>query len=178
MRRGLILLLALMPLTAQLAAPSRGEIDAVERGFDQKLQRYSVEAPIEVLGLTRGIYLTGYGVAFTTEVSLVPTPGISPFRPAFTKDDIARVKAAKAKRLPAIRGLMRDAMVSSAGSMDRLPMDEQVVFGVFFFYNAWEDSSGLPHCVTMQARRRALLDVATNRQPRTALDSIIQVREE
>lgn len=174
----LMFVLALAPLSAQLSAPSRTEIEAMERNFDQKLQRFSIDSPVEVLGLTRGLYLAGYGAAFTAEVNLVQTPGISPFRPTLSKDDVRRVRAAKLKRLPEIKNLMREMMLNSASSMDRVPMNERLVLGLFLFYNSWEDVSGLPHRITMQAPRNSLLDVATNRQPRTALDSIIQVREE
>lgn len=174
----LMFVLALAPLSAQLSAPSRAEIEAMERNFDQKLQRFSMDAPVEVLGLTRGLYLQGYGAAFTAEVNLVQTPGVSPFRPTLSKEDIAKVRAAKLRRLPEIKNLMRDMLVNSAGSMDRVPMNERLVLGLFLFYNSWEDATGMPHRITMQAPRRGLLDVATNRQPRTALDSMIQVREE
>lgn len=179
MRTSLVLaFLALAPLSAQLSAPSRAEVEAMERNFDQKLQRFSVDAPVEMLGLTRGVYLPGYGAAFTAEINIVQTPGVSPFRPTLSKEDVAKVRAAKLRRLPEIKSLMRDMLVSSAGSMDRVPMNERLVLGLILFYNNWEDVTGLPHRITMLAPRRGLLDVATNRQPRAALDSIIQVREE
>jgi hypothetical protein len=174
----LILFAALLPLPAQRALPSRAEIGAMERTFDQKLQRFSIDTPIEVLGLTRGIYLEGYGAVFTAEVNLVQTPGISPFRPTLTKDDVARARAAKLRRIPELRSLMRETMLASAGSLDRLPMDERLVLGVSLFYNPWEDATGMPRQITMLAQRKLLLEVAANRQPRAVLDQIIQVREE
>jgi hypothetical protein len=174
----LLLIAAFLPLPAQRALPSRVEIAAMERSFDQKLQRFSIDTPIEVLGLTRGIYLEGYGAVFTAEVNLVQTPGISPFRPTLSRDDVARARAAKLKRIPELRSLMRETMLASAGSLDRLPMDERLVLGVSLFYNPWEDASGMPRQIIMLAQRKALLDVAANRQPRSALDHIIQVREE
>lgn len=172
------LLVMLTPLAAQRGVPSRSEIAAMERSFDQRLQRFSIDAPMEVLGMTRGLYLPGWGTVFTAEVNLVLTPGISPFRPVISKEDIARIRAAKAKRLPELKTMMREMMLTSAGSLDRLPLDERTVLGVSLFYNTWEESSGMPRMITMQAQKRALLDVATNRLARTSLDSIIQVREE
>jgi len=174
----ILLTLAVLPLPAQRAQPSRAEITAMEKSFDQRLQRFNIDAPIEVLGLTRGLYLESYGAVFSAEVNLVQTPGISPFRPTLSKEDVARVRAAKLKRIPELRNLMRESMLATAGSMDRLPAEEQLVLGVSLFYNSWEDSSGMPHLIMMQAQRSALLDVAANRKPRTALDSIIRVREE
>jgi hypothetical protein len=178
--RALILIsaLSLLPLPAQRATPPRAEVEAMEKSFDNRLQRFSIDTPIELMGLTRGLYLPGFGAVFSAEANLVQTPGISPFRPTISKEDIARIHAAKLRRLPELRSLMKDLLVSTAGSMDRLPLEEQLVLGIALFYNGWEDQSGMPRVITMQARRRALLDVATNRQPRTALDSIIQVREE
>lgn len=177
--RALIAVLVLMaPLGGQRALPSRSEITAMEQGFDRKLMRYSPDTPIEVLGLTRGVYVEGFGAVYSAEVNLVQTPGISPFRPVLTRDDVVRVKMAKQKRIPELRSLMKEMMVSSATSMDRLPPEEQLVLGVALFYNAWEDATGLPRHITMQARRSALVDVAANRQPRSALDQIIRTREE
>lgn len=174
----LLSVLTLAPLPAQRATPSRGEFEAMERSFDDRLRRFNIDSPIEVLGLTRGLYLSGYGAVFTSEVNLVQTPGVSPFRPTLTKEDVARVRAAKLKRIPELKTLMRQMLISSAGSMDRLPMEERMVLGVFLFYNSWEDSTGMPQRITMQAPRRGLVDVATNRLTASALDSIIQVREE
>jgi len=174
----LLFVLTLAPLPAQRANPSRGEVEAMEKSFDDRLRRFSIDSPIEVLGLTRGLYLPGFGAVFTSEVNLVQTPGVSPFRPSLTKDDVARVRAAKLKRIPELKTLMRQMLIASAGSMDRLPMEERMVLGVFLFYNSWEDSTGMPQRITMQAPRRGLVDVATNRMPAATLDAIIQVREE
>lgn len=174
----LLLILAFVPLPAQRALPSRSEIAAMERSFDQRLQRFSIDTPIEVLGLTRGIYLEGYGAVFTAEVNLVQTPGISPFRPTLSKEDVAKTRAAKMKRIPDLKGLMRETMIASAASLDRLPSEERLVLGVSLFYHGWEDAAGMPHHITMLARRQALIEVAANRQPHSALDRIIQVREE
>jgi len=172
------LLVMMTPLAAQRSTPSRGEITAMERSFDQRLQRFSIDAPMELLGLTRGLYLPAYGAVFSAEVNLVLTPGISPFRPTISKEDIARIRAAKVKRVPELKTMMREMLLTSAGSLDRLPPDEQLVLGVSLFYNSWEETTGMPRVITMQAPKRALLEVATNRVARTSLDSIIQVREE
>lgn len=172
------LLVLMTPVAAQRGVPSRGEIAAMERSFDSRLQRFSIDAPMELLGMTRGLYLPNYGAVFTAEVNLVLMPGLSPFRPAISKDDIARIRAAKLKRLPELKTMMREMLLTSAGSLDRLPPDEQMVLGVSLFYNSWEESGGMPRVITMQAYKRSLLDVATNRLARTSLDSIIQVREE
>lgn len=174
----LLLLLPLAPLPGQRALPSRGEIAAVEESLYNKLRAYDVNAPIEVLGLPRGLYLEGYGAVFTAEINLLQTAGISPFRPKMTPEEVARVRAAKQKRLPEVRAMMRQMLVDSAASLDRVPMSEQVVLGFVFAHHSWEDRRGLPQLITMQAQRQALVDAATRRAPPQALTAALRIREE
>jgi hypothetical protein len=179
--RPALLLAAIMfaaPLAAQKAAPNRGELAAVEKVFDQKFTRFSVSQPMDLLGLTRGLYLPGFGVVFTAELSLIQAPVISPFRPKITKEEALQIRAAKIKRVPEIRTLMRELLLASASSLDSVPPGEQVVLGISFIYANWEDSSGLPKSILMQAQRSQLLEVAMNRQPKTALESFVKLREE
>lgn len=171
-------LFLLLAAPAQQALPSRAEIAAVEKSMDTRFKRISIESPIDLLGLSRGVYLKGYGAVFTAEVNLLAAPGISPFRPSVSKEEVAQVKSIKIKRLPDFRAVMQQLMLDSAGSMDRLPENEQVVLAVTLLYQSWEDRSGLPSLIHMQAQRRALLDIASNRMPRAALATTIQTREE
>lgn len=173
-----LLMLAMAPLPAQRALPSRGEIAAVEESLFNKLRRFDINAPIDVLGLPRGIYLPGYGAVFTAEVNIVQVAGISPFRPAISPEEIARVREAKTKRLPTVRDMMRQMLVDSAASLDRVPMTEQVVLGFVLVHHSWEDRKGLPLMITMQAQRQALVDVATKRAAPETLTAALRVREE
>lgn len=168
----------LCPAPAQRPMPARAEIEAVEKSFDNRLKRFNLESPMEVLGLTRGLYLQGYGVVFSAEVNLLLLPGISPFRPTVSREEVVRIRAAKLKRLPELRQLMQQMLLDSAGALDRVPENEQLVLGISLFSQSWEDRTGVPSTILMQAQRRALLDIAANRVPRTALASAIQVREE
>ena len=172
------LLLALAPLPAQRSLPTRADLSAVEESLYGKLMRQNLERPMEVLGLPRGIYLEGYGAVFTAEVNLILTPGLSPFRPQLTKEEIAEIRALKLKSLPTIRQTMQQMLLDSAASLDRLPTEEQVVVGVVFFYNKWEDRTGLPLSITMKGRKQELLKIAMNPALKTSLGSSIQVREE
>jgi hypothetical protein len=175
---GLLLAAGLAPLGAQRSVPSRDEIAAVERVIDQKLHQFSPDAPLDVLGLAHGVYLEGYGAVFTAEVNLLVTPGITPFRPQIPKEDVERVRETKVKRLPAVKVLMQEMLVSSASSLDRVQPEERVALGVTLFYNRWENSAGLPHQIVMDARKRELVDVAASRVPRGDLTRIIRVRED
>jgi hypothetical protein len=146
--------------------------------MDARFKRIDLEAPVDLLGLTRGVYLRNFGAVFSAEVNLVMAPGISPFRPNVSREEVARVKSIKSRRLTEFRSLMQQLLLDSAATMDRLPENEQVVLAVTLLYQSWEDRAGLPSTIQMQAQRRALLDIATNRVPRSALATAIQTREE
>jgi hypothetical protein len=173
-----MMMMAWAPLEAQRALPSRGELAAVEESMYNKLRRYDINAPLDVLGLPRGIYLPGYGAVFTAEVNIVQVAGISPFRPEIGPDEVARVKAAKLKRLPAVRDLMRQMLVDGAATLDRVPANEQVVLGFVLVHHSWEDRKGLPQMITMQAPKQALVNVATKRAGADTLAAALRVREE
>ncbi len=160
------------------AIPSRDEMAAVERSMYDKLLKFHVEAPADVLGLPRGIYVDGFGAVFTAEMSPLMTPGISPFRPVMTKEQIAKIRAAKEQRMPEVRVMMRQMMVDAAATLDRLPKDERIMIGFILFYNQWEDRGKMPRVITMQAEKAALLEVAANRATLESLAKAIQVREE
>jgi hypothetical protein len=175
----IVLLVALaVPLISQKPAPRREELSAIEKSFDEKFTRFNVSQPIDLLGLTRGVYLKGYGAVFTAEMSLLQAPIISPFRPKISKDEVLQIRTTKQKRVPEIRLLMREMLLASAASLDSVPPGEQIVLGISFIYTNWEDASGLPKSILMQGQRGQLLEVAMNKQPRTALDAMIQTREE
>lgn len=177
----LALLLAAMvavPVVGQKAAPGRGELSAIEKSFDERFTRFSVSQPMDLLGLTRGVYLPGYGAVFTAELGLIQAPVLSPFRPKITKEEAVQIRAAKIKRVPEIRALMKELLLASASSLDSVPPGEQIVIGISFIHANWEDSSGLPKSILMQAQRSQLLEVALNRQPKAALETMVKMREE
>jgi hypothetical protein len=53
----------------------------LEKRMDNKVASADSKDPIDLLGLSRGLYLPGYGVVFTTEVSLIVTPRSRKKRP-------------------------------------------------------------------------------------------------
>lgn len=173
-----LLALTLVPLPAQRTLPSRAELAAVEQIMTMRLRRSNPDRPMDLLGLPRGVYLEGYGAVFSAELSLILTPGISPFRPEYTKAEIEKIRAAKQQQLPLLKKTMQELLVDSAATLDRVPASEQVVFGVVFFYHNWEDRTGLPQMITMQARRQELLQAATDPQLRASVGQHVKVREE
>jgi hypothetical protein len=152
-------------------------IRAMEQSFDKRVLTLGTEAPFDLLGNTRGVYLGGYGAVFTSEVNLLITNNISPFLQTIPKEYVVKVHAQKLQRVPLLKRSMQDAMVATASSLDNVPPGENIVLGVTLFYYNWENTSGLPAQIVMQAQRQKLLDVQLGRASRASLDSVIRVQE-
>ncbi|MGA2038545.1 MAG: hypothetical protein ABSH42_04655 [Bryobacteraceae bacterium] len=177
MRPVLAILLTLAPLSAQVtrpvsanarvgatipAAPVRvtlASLAALSHGFDRSLRMFAVTDPIDVLGNTRGVYLDGYGAVFTTELSPVFTPGLSPFQPNISEQDKEKVRQRKLARLPVVERLM-NSMLQSAAKDLTVPDDQQIVVMVNFVYLPYEDTNGLPGQMAVKGTRRAILSGA------------------
>src|SRR6266849_2771996 len=162
---------------AQSPRVGRPALRAMEESFDKRILTASSEAPFDLLGTTRGVYLEGYGSVFTTELNLLITTNISPFQLTIPKEYVTKVHAQKLRRLPLLKRNMQEAMLAAASSLDNVRPEEKIVYGVSIFYYKWEDTSGLPAQIVMQAERQKLLDVQLGRIPRAALDSAIRVQE-
>lgn len=163
---GLAILLACF-LAGQGAPPAaharltRGALATVEKGFDGRISRANAPDSFDLLGNTRGVYLDGYGVVFSTELNLIVSPNLNPFHQSFTKIEISRVHDRKLRQLPVLKQNMREMLIASAASLENLPPSEQVVLAVSLFHYSWEDYSGLPSQIVMQAERQKLLSNAT-----------------
>jgi hypothetical protein len=165
----LVALAPLAPLTAAqrplAEAPAHGaatrvslaSLAQVSRSLDSSLQGFSAADPFEVLGLTRGIYLEGYGAVFTTELDLILTPRLSPFRPSMSDEEKAKVRARKLARVPAVERLINQMLQSAARQLPGVPDDEQIVVAIKFLYLPYEDTTGLPGQMVVKATRRAIL---------------------
>jgi len=171
MKPGLaILLLSLTPVWCQVAkpaalaasnlpAPRAARIPAqtigeLERGFNNRLETMAgVNEPAELMGDTRGVQLEDYGVVFTSEVSLVITPGIMPGRPTIPPELAARVRKARVERMPLLKAAMMGMMRNMAATLNLIPANQQLVLVVRLYYGAWEDTTGMPAQVVMRADR-------------------------
>src|SRR3954466_4010347 len=87
----LLLFLFAAPLPAQTIAPSivakqsnkiaPGSFQNIERHFNAQLSTlFDANEPLDLLGFTHGVQIDNFGVVFTAEVSLIRTPGLSPFQ--------------------------------------------------------------------------------------------------
>ena len=156
---------------------NRATLAAVEKNFDRRLEKDVVESPFQLLGMTRGVYLEGYGAVFTAEVNLASGPTVSPFRPSLSKEEIDRLRQRKLERIPVLKRAMREMLVASSGSLDTVPAEERLVIGVSLFYFSWENASALPSQIVMQAPRRTLVEFQTGRRDLKTLESAVAERE-
>jgi hypothetical protein len=139
---------------------SRAMIKGMEEGLDNRLQRLwsNDPDPVQVIGLTQGVYINGYGAVFMTELNLAPAPGITPFHPKVTADEVKRIHDRKLARISELKNVMTDMLLGTAKSLDAMPPAEQVTLGVSLFYWNWENSTGLPSQIVMHAPRGVLLE--------------------
>jgi hypothetical protein len=138
--------------------------------MDRKLVGLWPQDPVEVLGVSQGAYIRGYGAVFLGEVNLAPAAGISPFHPSVSADEIRRTHEKKLQRMAALRSTMRAMLMDSARSLDSLPSDEQVAVGLSLFYWTWENREGMPAQIVMHAPRKALLEAANAEQAHIAAE--------
>lgn len=171
-----VLLLAASAVAAERPNVTREELAAVEQRMDKAVRVLDVDDPYDVLGFTRGVYLPGYGVVFTTEVSLVMA-GITLFDPPLTPAQIERLHQKKMRRLVVMRNVMEQMLLVSAETLERLPAGERVVYGVTLFYRSVEKRDGLPSQIVMQAPRQALLEFKAGRMGRAQFDAALRVQE-
>ena len=168
LRAGL-LLLALAPAWAQIAKPAAltspavgakmvrvpaSKIGELEKNFDGRLLTMAgAEEPVELMGDTRGLQLDGYGLVFTSDISLVYTPSVNPFQKEIPKEVMTRVHQRRVDRLPVLKAAMKEILRDMAAASAQLPATQQMVLAVRLYYGAWEDTTGMPRQVVMQANR-------------------------
>ena len=167
--RGLLIasiLLGALPAGSMADGPkvNRAMIEAMEHSLDGKLSGLWPRDPAEMVGLSQGTYIQGYGAVFLGEVNLAPAAGITPFHPTVSADEVRRTHEKKLQRMAALRAAMRAMLVDSARSLDSVPPDEQVAVGLSLFYWTWEKREGLPAQIVMHAQRKGLLKSVTAEQ--------------
>src|SRR5450432_3763733 len=113
---------------------------------------------MEIVAFPRGVYLEGYGAVFVTDINLVFTPSINPFRLTIDDETIAKIHQQKMAQVPVLREHMRQVLLESGGALESVPLNEQVVLVVTFLNERWEVTTGLPSQITMQGRRSSLID--------------------
>jgi len=159
--------------SVKAAAPVRrnglvatGTVTPLERRFNERLANlFDTGDPLDLLGDTRGIYLDGFGAVFTAEVSLVTTP-TRLFLPKIPKELSDSVRQKKMQRLPILQAAMKEMMHNMAATFIQVPDNQQMVLVVRFYYEPWEDLTGMPSQIVMRADRKSALagDVQVEKQ--------------
>jgi hypothetical protein len=167
--------LAASLLIAAVTEPviNRTMLIPVEKRIDQRLETLFDE-PFLLLGMTRGLYLDKFGAVFSAELQLVSTPGVGTFGfTAPTKEMLVATRKKKLDRLPMLKDAMRAQLASAAIALEKLPAEEKVVLGISIFRRSWEDSTGLPAQIVMQATRKDLINARTA----PAIEAAIRTQE-
>jgi len=153
------------PPTAERVGVPRKIFTDLESNFDYKLRIANDKDPFDLLGLTRGLYLPGYGAVLTTEISLIATPTINPFRLKITPEEAARVHQRKLDHLPLLKKTMQSMWKDAAAALG-IPDTEQVVLAVRLLYQPWEDTTGLPGQIVIKGPRKAAVtgDIQTEEE--------------
>ena len=149
----------------------RARMEKVEKGMDATLSRFTTDNSHTLIGPTRGVYLPGVGAVFTAEVILVNAP-VQLMHPLPTKEEIVMMRKKKLERIPLLKKILKDALVSIGAQLDAISPDEQVVIAVVLPSFTFEEATGVPSQITVQAPKQKLLDTKG-----AALDALIRVTE-
>jgi hypothetical protein len=167
----LILVSAAYAAAGEAPRVDRTQMEKVEKNLDATLLRFTADNSHTLIGLTRGVYLDGVGAVLTAEVIVVNAP-VNIMHPLPTKEEIVQMHKKKLERVPLLKKVLKDALVVAAATLDAIPPDEQVVIAVIVPRFTFEDPSGLPAQITVQATKRKLLE-----SKGAALDALIRVTE-
>ena len=133
----------------------RQAITDVEKRLDSRLDQVGGKDRVYILGLTRGLYLEGYGAVFTSELDLIQSPRPNPFRQQIGPEEAAAVRQRKLQNLALLRKSLRDLWADAASLLSSIPDTDQVVVAVRLLYQPWEDTSGMPSQIVLKGLRKA-----------------------
>lgn len=137
-----------------------------EEKMDQQIALANRRAPIDIVLRTRGFYLQGVGVIFSTEVELMQTPTLNPWHQSISADEKATVYQTKTTNLELLKNCLKSTMTASAKDMDFLSPNDQIVWAINLAYQPWENMKGLPSQIVMRAKRQNAMtgDITTEVQ--------------
>jgi hypothetical protein len=148
---------AVVPASAQLGTMKQAPPASVKTAgtMDVPLQTGGAD-PCNLLGQTRGIYVSGLGAIFTAEVELAATPGgVGLFQTTVGPAQKAKIHKDKLAHVPLLETALRDMALSLAASPSlRLSDTDQVVVAVRLVYRPWEDMTGLPGQILVRLDHR------------------------
>jgi hypothetical protein len=114
---------------------------------------------------------------FTVELNLVPMGDISPFQKAYSAEQKRQLNVRKRQRLEDLTEQTRELLVEAAKQLNVVPEGEKVALAVTLFHYNWEDVTGLPSQLVVQAPRSALLAGAAGNLSKAELKARVQERQ-
>ena len=154
---------------------SRAKIANVEKLINTQMAAMVPDEPYFLIGLARGTYLDGVGVIFSVDINLATGPTMTPFRPAISKEELARLREKKEARLPLLRTKMYSVVGSMTSFLDMVPPNEEFIFVVTMLRYPYEEASALPSQIVMRVPRGKLLEA--QRANNYKIDTVIRTQE-
>ena len=124
--------------------------------------------------LPRAYYVSNFGVLLTSEFSIAPGPGISPFLPSISKQTVVSHKKVVLERVPKLRDFMKSQLLDDVSMFPDLPETDRFGIAVTIYHISWEDISDIPTQVVVQGTKKALLAARANAALR---DQAIEMKE-
>lgn len=160
-----------------LEVATRRELAAAERSINQHFQPDLAEqAPVTMMGTTRGAYLEGFGAVFTMELNLWPTPNVSPFRRSYSDEQKKQLNERKRSRLPALEERIAAILIEQGPALESVPAKEQIALVITLFHFRWENLDGLPSQLVIQGERGEALAAASGRISKEEFRKQLKVR--
>jgi hypothetical protein len=145
-------------VTSERSPVALQTLGVLEKEMDGRLGATGASDPCVVLGLTRGLYVNGFGAIFTSEVELVNSPGAGVFQTPIGPEQKVLVHKRKLAHVPLLQQTMRDMVLSLAASPTlKIADTDQIVVAVRLVYRPWEDTTNLPGQIVLRADRRGAI---------------------
>lgn len=154
----------------------RDQIAAAEQIVDQRFQSVGDNAPMAVVGNSRGAYIEGYGVVFNVQVNIAPVGNISPFRRSYSDEEVRQINIRKRQRIETLEQRTRELLVELSDSIPGLPANEKIAIAVSLFHFAWEDLTQLPKQMVMAAAKSVLAQAKSGALPLADLRPRLNIR--
>jgi len=140
--------------TLPTGSAPQATLSGLEKSLDYRLSSTGGAEPFVVLGNTRGLYISGFGAVFTTEVDLIATPGFA-FATSFPPEQKALIHKRKLANAPLLQKIIRDMVMDVVKSSSlKLADSDQIVVAVRPSYHPWEDVTNLPALIVARSDRR------------------------
>jgi hypothetical protein len=91
---------------------------------------------------------------------------------------LKRIHETKLKRLPGVRQLMTQMLIDASKALVHLTPDENILLQFNFYGMEMEDRSGLPKSMSIQGKKKDLLEAAAGKMPAGGVSGILKVRVE